>query len=343
MPLRPRLSPALGRLRHGPAPTRRALGLGVFACLGLLGACATPPPPDHGLAGLLADEHFKPPAEAADASDLFTLSDAMHEFLRQQVQHAARRKGGAQALLDALNAGGRMRLDYDASRTRTAAQAFADGQGNCLSLLVMAAALARELKLQVGFYSAQVEENWVQDGPLLMASGHVNLGLGTPLATPRGLHHEMLIDFLPAEQLRRLVLKPIGRDTVEALYMNNRAVEALRAGQPDQAYAWARAALMRPGAPPQALNTLGVLYLRVGLLARAERVFAQLLQSQPERTALYRHALSNQVQVLQAQGRSDAAQPLRLRLARLDPDNSPMQRQQAKLERLHPAPEPGPH
>ena len=152
----------------------------------------------------------------------------------------------------------------------------------------------------------------------------------------------MLIDFLPAEQLRGLVLTPITRETVEALYMNNRAVEALRTGAPDMAYAWARAALLRHGAQPHALNTLGVLYLRQGLLNQAEQVFAHLLQRQSERTALYRHALSNQVQVLQSQGRGAAAQALRLQLDRLDPD-SPLRRYQAKLERLRYAPEPAAH
>ncbi|EHR70273.1 hypothetical protein BurJ1DRAFT_1403 [Burkholderiales bacterium JOSHI_001] len=308
----------------------------------LLAGCAAPGPGAALPPGLLADEQFKAPAEAPDASDLFTMSESMRDFLRQKVQHPARRKGEAQALLDALNAGGRMRLDYDASRTRTAAQAFADGQGNCLSLLVMAAALARELGLQVSFYSAQVEDTWVQDGGLLMASGHVNLGLGTPISTPRGLRNEMLVDFLPAEQLRGLVLTPITLASVEALYMNNRAVEALRTGALDTAYAWARAALLRHGTQPHALNTLGVVYQRKGLWVLAEAVFAHLLAGQPERSALYRHALSNQVQVLQAQGRIEAARALRLHLARLDPDSA-LQRYQAKLERLRDAAGPTTH
>jgi tetratricopeptide (TPR) repeat protein len=331
-----------------PPPSTPAPGLArqwlVAGLLGLclLAGCATPERHADLPAGLLADDQFSAPTEAPDASDLFTLSAAMHTFLHQQVQPQVRRKGGAQALLDALTAGGRLRLDYDASRTRTAAQAFADGQGNCLSLLVMAAALAQELNLQVSFYSAQVEDTWLRDGALLMASSHVNLGLGTPISTPRGQRNEMLIDFLPAEQLRGLVLRPITRASVQARYMNNRAVEALRADQPDQAYAWARAALRQHGAQPHALNTLGVVYLRKGLLAQAEQVFAHLLAGQAERSTLYHHALSNQLQVLQAQGRSEAAQALRRRLARLDPDSA-LQRHQAKLERLRDAAAPTPH
>jgi transglutaminase-like putative cysteine protease len=47
-----------------------------------------------------------------------------------------------------------IRLEYDAAVTRNAAQAFEARTGNCLSLVIMTAALARELGLTVRYQSA---------------------------------------------------------------------------------------------------------------------------------------------------------------------------------------------
>lgn len=284
----------------------------------LAAGCASPPPPPTP-PSLLADGHFGPPAEAVQVDDLFQVSEPMRVFLRTQLQRGPRAPSKAGALVDALNADTRIRLDYDASRTRNAAEAFRDGRGNCLSLLLMAAALARELGLEVSFYSARLEDSWSRSDRLLVASGHVNLGLGRAPPGSHGHGHELLIDFLPAAQLRGLVLDAIDETTVVVLFMNNRAVEALRAGDLDSAYAWARGALLRRGHQPHALNTLGVVYLRRGLAAQAERVFDTLLQREPAGSTMHRSALANQVLALQALGRSDEAQALQQRLARLEP------------------------
>ena len=55
------------------------------------------------------------------------------------------------ALLEALYTQGELRLEYDARRTRTAAEAFDARMGNCLSLVIMTAAFATEMQLQVRF------------------------------------------------------------------------------------------------------------------------------------------------------------------------------------------------
>jgi Tetratricopeptide repeat len=318
----PSLSTWLAHRLHASAARarvllRRASPLLGGVALALLAACASAPPPALPQA-LLADAFFDAPATPPDVAALMAVSPAMREFLRHQVRARHHEQGPAWALLDALNQHGHMRLAYDAHHTRNAAQAFDDGRGNCLSLMVMAAALAQEMGLSVTFYSAQTEHSWSRDARLLITAGHVNLGLGAPLSTPRGMRHELLVDFLPPSQIQGLALKPIDLGTVEAMYMNNRAVEALRDGAPDEAYAWARATLLRHGALPQALNTLGVVYQRRGLLPQAEQVYAYLLAQDRPALPSHRHAMANQAQVLQALGRDAEAQALLQRLARLE-------------------------
>jgi tetratricopeptide (TPR) repeat protein len=284
-------------------------------CALALGGCAAVPSPVLD-AALLADAKFAPPSRPVDASSLFKPSPAMLDFLRREVLPLARREGAASALVDALNDRARLKLEYDAEFTRNAAEAFDARAGNCLSLAVMTASLARELGLTVRFQTAVVADMWSRVGDLHVASSHVNLQLSPerPLgAVTTG--QDLVVDFLPGAALAGLRVRAIDTDTVMAMYMNNRAAESLMQGALDDAYWWARAAVQLRPDLALAFNTLGVVYQRHGDLARAERVYAQALAIDPA----YRQALANQVQLLTRAQRLAEAEPLRQRLARLEP------------------------
>jgi transglutaminase-like putative cysteine protease len=104
-----------------------------------------------------------------------------------------------------------IRLEYDAAVTRNAAQAFEARTGNCLSLVIMTAALARELGLTVRFQSAFVDETWSRSGELYFRSGHVNITLGRRFmdAGSGRAPTEFTVDFLPASELRGLRTREI--------------------------------------------------------------------------------------------------------------------------------------
>jgi tetratricopeptide (TPR) repeat protein len=124
-----------------------------------------------------------------------------------------------------------------------------------------------------------------------------------------------VIDFLPGEDLRGLRTWPIPEQTIVAMYMNNRAAESLAQGRMDDAYWWARAAIAQDPAFLIAYNTLGVVYLRHGDGARAERVLRALLEREPGNAP----ALSNLALALERQGRAAESDALQRRLARLEP------------------------
>jgi Flp pilus assembly protein TadD len=98
--------------------------------------------------------------------------------------------------------------------------------------------------------------------------------------------------------------------------MNNRAAEALVAGQTDDAYWWTREALRQRSDFLPAYNTLGVVSMSRSQPAFAEQAFAQVLVQQPN----HRQALSNQALALRHQGREAEAKELQLRLAALEPE-----------------------
>src|SRR5204863_7553191 len=139
--------------------------------------------------------------------------------------------GGPQrGLVEALYSKTQLKLEYDSELTRNAAETFKARAGNCLSLAIMTAAFAKEMGLAVRYQRVLVDDAWSRSGGIYFASLHVNLTLGT---TQTGVHMldsqntPMTIDFLPGTDLRGRRMRVLQEDTIVAMYMNNRAAEAL--------------------------------------------------------------------------------------------------------------------
>jgi Tfp pilus assembly protein PilF len=284
----------------------------------LLSGCASapqrPPPP------LFADASFKPPSEPVGAQNLFTLSPAMLAYAHSPAFQAhLNNKGLEHGLIDALYSKTDLKLEYDSSRTRTAAETYEARAGNCLSLVIMTAAFARKLGMTVHFRSVLVDETWSRDGGLYLVSSHVNIALGH--RKPNGMlydetsQYELVVDFLPPPEASRLRSRLLEEEDIVALYLNNRAAESLVQGKLDDAYWWARAAVATN--PPNAVvyNTLGVIYQRHGDLAMAERAFRTALEREPESVVVMR----NLGPMLAQMGRTAEAAEMARRVARIEP------------------------
>lgn len=289
---------------------------GAVIAVALLSACAAapiaPPPPDE----LLRDALFGPASERISAKDVFALSGAMKRYLRQDLAGAMATSGPRQALIDAVSQG-QLKLEYDSVRTRTAAEAFEARAGNCLSLVIMTAAFAKELGIEVQYHRASIADMWSRDGNIYFLNGHVNLSLGKRYVDPRTLYDAaelMTIDFLPGRELRGLRTEAVEEATIVAMFMNNRAAEALVRGRLDDAYGWVREAMHVDPAFMGAYNTLGVIYMRRGELALAERVFRRVLAQEPGNTRSW----ANLALVLGKLGRSAEAATADRQLARLE-------------------------
>lgn len=283
----------------------------------LLAACASPqqriPPPEF----LFKDDLFSAPSVRIAADDVFALSDQMKRYLRTEITGQLRVMGPQQGLLSALYERDQLKLQYETSITRNASQAFDARAGNCLSLVIMTAAFAKELGLQVTYQSAYQEETWGRSGDLLVRSGHVNVTLDRRMIDKGtfGSTNALTIDFLPAKSLRGLRTREIQEETIVAMYMNNKAVEALAEGRSDDAYAWTREAVLQSPEYFGSHNTLGVIYMRRGDLDQAARVFSYLLERDPVNA----RAMSNLAQVFAQQGREMDSAALLRRLAQIEP------------------------
>jgi len=296
----------------------RNLSFAVAAGL-MLAACASTAvrPPAEPIAPLLRDQAFEPPARPVKVEDVFALSPQMERYLEHDIARQLHRDGRQRGLIDALYDREMLRLEYDSATTRTASEAFAARSGNCLSLVIMTAALAHRLDLPVTFQSVDVEDSWSRGKSLLMAAGHVNLVIGHRMFDRMGgigNDTSTTVDFLPPRDLRGRRVTVISESRVLAMFFNNRAAETLTDGDLNQAYAWARAAVAQDPSFASAQITLGVIYHRRGLLEPAEQVFRHTLRADPQNT----QALADLSAVLSSQGRDSEAHEVRQQLARLE-------------------------
>lgn len=284
----------------------------------VLAACAAAPvqrAPD----ALFNDQLFRPASERISAADVFALSDEMRLYLDQQMSQRLRIGGARKGLVDAVSKRGELKLEYDSTMTRNAAQTFAARSGNCLSLVLMTAAFAKALELPVRYQSVLAGESVSRSGDIQYFIGHVNLTLGEKLidlGPGRSVNDLMTIDFLSPAEVRGLSTTAIGEDVVVAMYMNNRAAEALAGGQVDDAYWWVRAAIVQAPQFVSAYNTLGIVYKRHGNLAEAELAYATALAREPRNT----HVMANLVRLLEQKGRMAEAKVMAGQLAKLEPN-----------------------
>jgi tetratricopeptide (TPR) repeat protein len=274
--------------------------------LGLLGGCATPKAQPPEVQQLLADARFTAFAEPS-VQELFAVSPGMRHFLSQDLRKAVRDHGVALGLFRALTERGHLRIDYDASYTRTAAQAFEARAGNCLSLVLLTAALAQELGLSVHYQWVEVPEIWTRSEQFTLLNGHVNLSLSqAPRSlTAREMGH-LTIDFVGIEEPRLSRVRPLDQDTLVAMFFNNRGVELMEAGAMGEAHASLRAAVRADAQYMNIYNTLAVLYRRLGDLDRAEELLQQLRKTEPSN----HHVAANLAMVWREQGRVAEAERL---------------------------------
>lgn len=300
-------------------PRRVACAL-LTAALALAGAgCAAPGTSAPAAAAVWQDEAFATPAEPPDPAAIFALDPAMRAFLDAEIAPRVRRAGALRALLDALQSHAALQLDYDAARTRTAAEAFERRAGNCLSLVVMTAAFARELGLPIGYQALLGHQTWSRQAGLTVINGHVNITVGKRLVDRESIFDHgarIRVNFDPLPPGREKALRTIGEATIVTMFLNNRAAELLGQGDLDSAYAHAREALLHDVRFAPVYNTLGVIYERRGRTEAAERAYRAALALEDDQ----RSALGNLARLLAAQHRVGGAAVLHERLARLEQD-----------------------
>lgn len=285
----------------------------------LLAGCASAPPPITApQIALFTDAAFAKPEHMIAPEQIFALTPEMKAYAARIRQQSGANRERHQALFDALYQRDQLRLDYDSVMTRTAAEAFEARTGNCLSLVIMTAAFARELGLEVQYQRITSEDTWSRSGSLYFSSGHVNLVLSKPKLDSHSLFDRaqaLTIDFLPPPDAEKMPTEVIPERRIVAMYMNNRAAETMVQGKLDDAYWWARSAIDHDPDFLLGYNTLATIYERHGDMAQADRILRFAHQQDPLNTVI----LFNLSEVANAMGRKEESARFKAELARLEP------------------------
>ena len=235
--------------------------------------------------------------------DVFGLSPDMVVFLEENV-HGKFDERVFGELIQAMRTFGIRQLIYD-NQTRTASDAFAQRQGNCLSFTNMFLVMARQVGLRAKFQEVSISPEWIRQGEMQVLRRHVNVfvrltGKGKSLDR-KG---DRVVDFDDEGGPSASTETIISDNRAMAHFYNNWAVDSLETGNMDLAFAYARKAIVDGDTEfSPAWGLIGVLYRRVGRLDLAEAAQLRALQAEPSDTV----AMSNLQRLYASQGRVELA------------------------------------
>lgn len=270
-------------------------------------------------ASIIADSAFRPPSHPITDADLFTVSPAMREFVNTpRFRTAVKNKGLELALAESLYRAEDLQLTYDTTITRNAADTFATRSGNCLALVIMTAAFAKELNMQVFFQNVMIGDTWTRAEDLYLSNLHVNVMFQRTTAGSEifSTTAPVIVDFLPSQEVMGFRARRISDEMLKAMYLNNRAAEELALGHVNDAYWWARKAVVEHPDFITGFNTLGVVYQRSGEPQMAERAYKEALEREPQHLV----AMYNLLSLLRHEHRSVEAELLAARVKSIEPD-----------------------
>lgn len=203
---------------------------------------------------------FGEPVDTSTVADpgIFDVDDDMRAFIAEHVGDRNASRERMRRLLDGMVNSGLMSLDYNDAMTKTARQTFHDRVGNCISFTSLFVALAREANMDVTFQTVEIPPIWYSDSDLVILNNHVNALIR------HNFGGRATVDFNITELKGDYETRAVSDEYALALYYNNVAMDALRAGNEEQSFRLLKKSIETY--PDIAANwaNLGVIYSRSG-------------------------------------------------------------------------------
>lgn len=281
----------------------------IVACLLCLTACASAPPvapPPSAMAWHDEGFAYDPSLVSVSKEDLFRLDP---ELALKLSDPALRRLSTAKRLdrlLAMLYGQDMRRFNYSGGHSTVASETWRRKSGDCLSLTVLAYAMARAMNMNAQMQEVPIPAVFDRRDQMDFLSQHVNVLFrhAGPLELTNGAmqSRDMIVDFEPEFGSRR-VGETLSDEAVLARFYNNLAAEHLSKGAHVLAYAHFKAAIQADPSYAASYGNLALLYRGKGLVVEAEQMLRHAVtlskQSYVPMNALH--------QLLQEQGRHDEA------------------------------------
>ena len=300
--------PRRGIARCAPLVSRHlaTTGLAIFSICALQGCAssALSPASIPALTGAAGQQValVEPPV---DAAKILAVSDDMRRFVAMVAPPGTRRLVALEMLTQSIMSPGALALEYDASATFTASEAFNAQRGNCLSLSFMVAALAREMGLDVNFQQVPGEPEWDIATGMLFSAGHINV-------TGQTASRRFVLDFYPDRNVGNHNGERMRDHEALAHYYNNLGAQHLVAQELAAAYVYFTRAIHTAPKVASAWSNLGVVLRRNQQGADAERVLRWAIALDGSLDS----AQNNLAAVLHEQGKFEQAQAIHARVKR---------------------------
>jgi tetratricopeptide (TPR) repeat protein len=211
------------------------------------------------------DEQFKNYANVKIESEkeIFALDDNMKMMVAKELTRESNNHKKVKKLLKHFFSPEQLNLTYNTGANVIASKAYQNKEANCLSLTIMAYAIAKASDLDVVFQSVQIPEYWVRNGQMNMLTGHVNLRVMEKISSNQVIFFERgiaEIDFDPFVLKKIFPKNIISKNRVISMFYNNKGANAMVSGDYITAYAYLKAATEIDPKFSSAWGNLGILY-----------------------------------------------------------------------------------
>lgn len=225
----------------------------------------------------LDQQFIKPISFSIETEDeIFMLDDEMIYMVENTLNTNKDARTKATKLLQHIFSHEKIDLSYSSNANLTARQTYHSQKANCMSLTIMAYALAKKANLDVSFQQVIVPEYWVRNGQYNLLTGHVNLLIKPNKHARNHLIYgsdKIQIDFDPYAIKQTFPRRIIPKKTVLAMFYNNKGGQAVVEGKYNIAYQYFKAATLTDKGFSSAWGNLAVLYRLTGNMNEAEKTY----------------------------------------------------------------------
>ncbi len=207
---------------------------------------------------------------------VFSLDDEMKDMVAKKLKTERDIKKRALKLVKHIFNNEGISLSYKSHANISAREAYHNHAANCLSLTIMAYALAKEADINVKFQQVKTPEYWVRNGQYNLLTGHVNLLVKDKHSLGKTVvwgENDFQIDFDPQASKSTFKRVTIDKSTVLAMFYNNKGAQALVNADYLSAYGYFKAAALIAPDFSSTWANIGVLYKLTNHLEEAETAY----------------------------------------------------------------------
>jgi tetratricopeptide (TPR) repeat protein len=287
----------------------------ILLCLPLLLSCQSNQNPHVNQVSppkiLYLDDQFISisPVEIETEQQIFQLDDDMRTMVQNKLVNHLSAQDKARVLLDHLFNEENIALRYEGNANVIATDAYHSKTANCMSLTIMAYALAKEAGMNVAFQEVDVPEYWVRNGKYSLLTGHVNLLVREEDDINRRVvwgEKRTQIDFDPFVARKKFPSHVINKNTLVAMFYNNKGAQALVNKNYPLAYQYLKQATLTDNSFASSWGNLGILYKLSGHYDMAEKAYIHAINLKEDSLS----SLGNLALLLKKQGRLSEALPI---------------------------------